>query len=83
MPRRHALLALVVAACWAMNFVVIDVGLESFPPLLFAALRFGLTALPARRVHAAPGCSLARTPPAPGPSTAPVKTPALDHAGAC
>jgi O-acetylserine/cysteine efflux transporter len=27
--------------------VVIDVGLESFPPLLFAALRFGLTAFPA------------------------------------
>jgi hypothetical protein len=23
---------------------VIDIGLESFPPLLFAALRFGLTA---------------------------------------
>jgi O-acetylserine/cysteine efflux transporter len=47
MPRRHAVLALVVAICWAVNFVVIDVGLESFPPLLFAALRFGLTALPA------------------------------------
>lgn len=24
-----------------MNFVIIDIGLESFPPLLFAALRFG------------------------------------------
>src|SRR5947209_4669737 len=47
MPRRHAVLALVVAVCWAVNFVVIDIGLESFPPLLFAALRFGLTALPA------------------------------------
>jgi O-acetylserine/cysteine efflux transporter len=30
-----------------VNFVVIDIGLESFPPLLFAALRFGLTAVPA------------------------------------
>jgi O-acetylserine/cysteine efflux transporter len=40
-------LALVVAVCWAINFVVIDIGLESFPPLLFAALRFGLTAVPA------------------------------------
>jgi O-acetylserine/cysteine efflux transporter len=30
-----------------VNFVIIDVGLESFPPLLFAALRFGLTAFPA------------------------------------
>lgn len=47
MRRRHAVLALVVAACWAVNFVVIDIGLESFPPLLFAALRFGLTAFPA------------------------------------
>ena len=47
MPRRHALLALVVAGCWAVNFVVIDIGLESFPPLLFAALRFGLIAVPA------------------------------------
>jgi len=47
MPRRHAVLALVVAVCWAVNFVVIDIGLESFPPLLFAALRFGLTTLPA------------------------------------
>jgi O-acetylserine/cysteine efflux transporter len=47
MRRRHAALALVVAVCWAVNFVVIDIGLESFPPLLFAALRFGLTALPA------------------------------------
>jgi O-acetylserine/cysteine efflux transporter len=46
MPRRHAVLALVVAACWAVNFVVIDIGLESFPPLLFAALRFGLIAFP-------------------------------------
>jgi len=47
MPRRHAVLALVVAVCWAVNFVVIDVGLESFPPLLFAALRFTLIAFPA------------------------------------
>ncbi len=49
MPRRHAALALVVAACWAVNFVVIDIdiGLDSFPPLLFAALRFGLIAIPA------------------------------------
>ncbi len=47
MLRRHVVLALVVAVCWAVNFVVIDIGLESFPPLLFAALRFALTAFPA------------------------------------
>jgi len=31
---------------WTANFVI-DIGLESFPPLFFADLRFGLTALPA------------------------------------
>jgi O-acetylserine/cysteine efflux transporter len=45
MPRRHALIASAVAAVWGINFVVIHVGLESFPPLLFAALRFALVAL--------------------------------------
>ncbi|WP_176832543.1 EamA family transporter [Geodermatophilus sp. DSM 45219] len=30
-----------------MNFVVIDLGLDQFPPLLFAALRFALVAVPA------------------------------------
>ncbi|MFC1418883.1 EamA family transporter [Streptacidiphilus cavernicola] len=43
----HAALALVVAAIWGANFVVIDVGLKDFPPLLFSALRFLLAALPA------------------------------------
>jgi O-acetylserine/cysteine efflux transporter len=47
LPRGQAVLALVVAVCWAVNFVVIEIGLESFPPLLFAALRFGLIAFPA------------------------------------
>jgi O-acetylserine/cysteine efflux transporter len=45
MPRRHAVLASSVAAIWGVNFVVIHVGLEHFPPLLFAALRFVLVAL--------------------------------------
>jgi len=30
-----------------VNFVIIEIGLESFPPLLFAALGFGLIAFPA------------------------------------
>lgn len=47
MPRRHLILALAVAVVWGINFVIIDVGLKSFPPLLFAALRFTLVALPA------------------------------------
>jgi O-acetylserine/cysteine efflux transporter len=46
-PTRHVLLAVAVAVVWGVNFVVIDVGLGSFPPLLFAALRFTLVAFPA------------------------------------
>src|SRR4051794_1158383 len=46
MPLRHALLAVAVAACWGLNFVVIDVGLEEVPPLLLCALRFALVAFP-------------------------------------
>lgn len=47
MPRRHLALALAVAVVWGVNFVVIDVGLGAFPPLLFAALRFTLVVFPA------------------------------------
>jgi O-acetylserine/cysteine efflux transporter len=43
----HFLLALVVVAIWGTNFVVIRFGLDEFPPLLFAALRFSLAFLPA------------------------------------
>ena len=44
---RHALLALAVTAIWGSNFVVIHIGLEHLPPLLFAALRFLFSLLPA------------------------------------
>jgi O-acetylserine/cysteine efflux transporter len=54
MPRVHVLLALLVAVVWGINFVVIEVGLETFPPLLFAALRFTLVALPAVLLVARP-----------------------------
>ncbi len=46
MPLRHALLALAVVAVWGSNFVVIKEALSTFPPFLFAALRFGLSFLP-------------------------------------
>ena len=45
-PWRHLLLIVAVMAVWGFNFVPIHWGLESFPPLLFAALRFALVALP-------------------------------------
>jgi O-acetylserine/cysteine efflux transporter len=47
LPLRHALLALAVAAVWGTNFVVIRWGLDSFPPLLFALLRFVFVFFPA------------------------------------
>jgi O-acetylserine/cysteine efflux transporter len=40
------LLATLVAAIWGFNFVIIEVGLDNFPPLLFAALRFAAAAFP-------------------------------------
>jgi len=41
------LLALAIVAVWGTNFVVIKVSLESFPPFLFAALRYIFALLPA------------------------------------
>ena len=46
LPLRHFLLALAVVAVWGTNFVVIKLALGALPPLLFAALRFGLVLLP-------------------------------------
>jgi O-acetylserine/cysteine efflux transporter len=44
-PVSHLALALLVAAVWGTNFVVIRIGLDDLPPLLFAALRFLLAAV--------------------------------------
>lgn len=46
LPLRDILLALAVVAVWGTNFVVIRIGLDHLPPLLFAALRFVLAAVP-------------------------------------
>jgi O-acetylserine/cysteine efflux transporter len=54
MSPRHLLLALGLAVLWGVNFVVIAVGLDHFPPLLFSALRF-LVAAPAVLVLRRPG----------------------------
>jgi O-acetylserine/cysteine efflux transporter len=43
---RHVVLALFVAFFWGLNFVFIKLALGSFPPLLLAALRFVIAALP-------------------------------------
>jgi len=42
----HVMLAVLVAAVWGFNFVVIKVGLRDFPPILFSGLRFLVAALP-------------------------------------
>ncbi|OLF18816.1 EamA family transporter [Actinophytocola xanthii] len=55
MAFRHVLLALGLALVWGVNFVVIDVGLDHFPPLLFSALRFLVAAVPAILVLRHPG----------------------------
>jgi O-acetylserine/cysteine efflux transporter len=47
MKPRDLALAILVAAIWGVNFVVIHVGLDSMSPLLFCALRFAVAALPA------------------------------------
>jgi O-acetylserine/cysteine efflux transporter len=46
MPLSHLLLALAVVAIWGTNFVVIRLGLDSFAPFTFAALRYTFSALP-------------------------------------
>jgi O-acetylserine/cysteine efflux transporter len=47
LPFKHFLLALAVVSIWGSNFVVIRLGLNALPPLLFATLRFTFAVLPA------------------------------------
>ena len=47
MQPRHLAAAVLVAAIWGINFVAIDIGLGSFPPILFTAVRFLVAAVPA------------------------------------
>jgi O-acetylserine/cysteine efflux transporter len=47
LPLRHVLLAVAIMAVWGSNFVVIRIGLDHFPPLLLAGLRFVLCLVPA------------------------------------
>lgn len=47
MSGRDKALAALVALIWGVNFVMARMGMESFPPLLLAAIRFALVAFPA------------------------------------
>jgi O-acetylserine/cysteine efflux transporter len=42
----HIAAAVLVAALWGLNFVVIDVGLQDIPPLLLSCLRYTVASLP-------------------------------------
>ena len=53
----HIALALLIAALWGFNFVVIRLGLDAFPPLLFNGLRFAVASLPFLLVFRHPGTS--------------------------
>lgn len=46
LPTSHLLLALAIVAVWGTNFVVIKISLESFPPFLFATLRYFFALFP-------------------------------------
>ncbi len=47
MSTKDILLSILVAFIWGINFVVIKIGLNSFPPLLYTSLRFLFAAFPA------------------------------------
>jgi O-acetylserine/cysteine efflux transporter len=51
----HVALAVLVAAIWGLNFVIIEVGLDDFPPLLLSALRYALASLPLLLLGGGPG----------------------------
>ncbi|MEK9969800.1 MAG: EamA family transporter [Ferrovibrio sp.] len=55
MPLPHIALAILIAAIWGFNFVVIRLGLDAFPPLLFNGLRFAVASLPFLIVFRQPG----------------------------
>lgn len=45
LPYRNALLFVLLAAIWGSAFAAIKIGLEYFPPILYAAIRYELAAL--------------------------------------
>jgi O-acetylserine/cysteine efflux transporter len=45
-PRRHVLLACLVATLWGLNFLAIHASLQQFPPIFLVALRFAVIAVP-------------------------------------
>lgn len=60
MPTRHSIFALAVVCVWALNIIIIKLGVSQLPPIMMCALRFVLvsalivpfTRVPARRLPA-------------------------------
>ena len=46
MPPRDLCLVLVMTLIWGLNFTLVEIGLETFPPIFFSALRFALVVFP-------------------------------------
>ena len=46
MAPRDIFLAVLITFVWGLNFVVIHIGIDAFPPLMFSALRFIFAAFP-------------------------------------
>ncbi|WP_319944469.1 EamA family transporter [Nocardia macrotermitis] len=46
MTKRDRLLGLAVVLLWGLNFLALHIGVEHFPPLFFAGLRFVVIAVP-------------------------------------
>ncbi|MGB0682801.1 MAG: EamA family transporter [Magnetovibrionaceae bacterium] len=55
MPLPHVLVALVIGFIFGLTFVVIEVGLDSFPPILMSALRFMIAGWPFLIFYRHPG----------------------------
>ena len=55
MQPKHMALAILIAAAWGFNFVVIKVALIEFPPVFLTAFRFALAALPVLILPRPPG----------------------------
>jgi O-acetylserine/cysteine efflux transporter len=55
MPPFHVALAVLTALVWGCTFVFIKWGLDVFPPLTFAALRFACASLPFLLIYRSPG----------------------------
>jgi O-acetylserine/cysteine efflux transporter len=55
MPPAHIALAVLCMMIWGVTFIFIKLGLDHFPPLTFAALRFALASLPFLPFYRSPG----------------------------